>query len=223
MPTSVPLRFVPPGDPDIVALHIYEGPTVNGPFSEIEVVNFSKGAAPDEWTTTFASNALDWFAIDWADDKGAFVGMSPALQGGTGTLVAEIVRRVQERDPSLDIRVIAQEAEAVIEQYKGADPYDPNLTATYQEMAGMTYLVLARSIVGTAIVVGNTESATLGLVSFKSSSSNQTTANVQALLDEAYILLGVNESFVMQLPPLCDGYGYYTYDQSRLASLLNVQ
>lgn len=124
---SVPLDFLPPEEPDFTKLHIYESDNPETGFAEIEVVT-DIGQYPDyitRWVTDKANHTNDWFSIQWEDAKGSLTEMSAAVQGGTRTLVGEIVERVQQRDAEgrIDPNVIAQNAEAVIQFIYKVDPY----------------------------------------------------------------------------------------------------
>lgn len=223
---SVPLTFLAPDDPDLVKLHIWESPSQTGPWSEIEVVTFPTGQPPTEYTTALAANDLDWFAISWEDDKGATSDLSPPVQGGTDLFIHKLVKRVMERNSTLDTRVVTQEAEAIIESFFGDDPYDPSLTATYQQLTGLTYLILARSAIATAVIsssAGSSDisSATLGLISFRSETSTASAiqkaqSDVEDLIDLANEYLGISTSFVMQLEEITTELGISSYDHSRL-------
>src|SRR5262245_28257796 len=100
---TVRLDFTPPGIPDVTKLHIEEAPASGGPFVEIEQV--ASGTYPNYisyYVTQNASSATYWFRIRWETSQGAFTPYSGALQGGTKTLVQEIVDRVMLRNPSLN-------------------------------------------------------------------------------------------------------------------------
>ena len=223
---SVPLSFISPDEPNLIKLHILESTSALGPWSEIEVVTFPLGEPPTDYTTNVAISATDWFSIQWEDNKGAFSDLSPAVQGGVDLLIHKVVKRVMERDSTLDRRVVVQEAEAVIESFFGSDPYSPTLTATYRQLSGLTYLVLARSAIATAVISStsgssNVASATLGLVSFRNeagtaSAVTKAQEDVKALLDLANMYLGISTSFVMQLEEICTTYSLSSYDHSRL-------
>lgn len=222
MPT-VNLRFVPPDMENLVKLTIFESSDVSGPFVKIEDVT-SIGAYPtyiDSYSTSLAVSLTGWFTIQWEDDKGAKSEMSAPVQGGTDSLVWQVVSRVRQRDPSLSEAVIVQEAEAAIQSYFGdtVDPYDPTLEVSYRILNGLVYLSMARSYVTTTVTQGAASSATIGLVSFKSQSGgSSTTVDVQALLDLADQALGVHTSYVMLLEEITVGnsVGRSWLDQSRL-------
>lgn len=227
---SVAFRLVPPDVEDLVLLRIYEGATADGQFNQIEDVN-EIGTYPDyidNYTTNAAADATDWFAVQWIDSKGAVTPLSAPVKGGTTTLVDEITRRVLERDGSLDLRVVTQEAEAAIEQYLGVDPYTTydQASFTYRTLTGLTYATLARAQI-TNLVVSTGEGYTAGLVSQKSDSGGASRDNIEWLIAEANKLLGLSLSFVMLLQDI-DPTGLGTvssisYDQSRLAITLNLE
>lgn len=222
MPVKVPLSWIPPDIPDLAKLYILEGPSATGPFVSIETIT-SIGTYPgyiDHYTTALATSATDWFAIQWEDGVGAKTDISAPIQGGETTLVAEIVKRVRERDSGLSLQVIQQEAEGAIESYFGGDPYDPDLvdTATYGQKNGLTYMVLARALMSTVVASIaaslNVDQATIGLISFKSgtstSSGTKTTSfdSIQKLLDMANALLGLTGSRVLQIADICRERGW---------------
>lgn len=196
---DVTLRLVPPGDPGWVALHVYEAASAAGPWTEIERTT-EIGAYPnyiDTFTTSEAVSRTDWFAIAWEDSTGALDSMSAGIQGGTTTVVGEIIDKVTQRDNSLSDDIVRQEAEAVVESYAGGDPYvvDPT-TVSYRKMLGLVYLTLARCYVF-AEVVGGEEGATIGVVKLQQSATQ--TRNIDALIDLANRYLGISTSRVLQV------------------------
>lgn len=127
----VPLTFIPPTEHDIVALHIYESNNSTDGFVEIE--RTASGTYPDyinNYTTTLANFADDWFAIAWENAEGAISPLSAPIQGGTTTLIGEIVNRVLLRVPDEDENIIVQEAEATVSFiYKVDDPYSIDINS----------------------------------------------------------------------------------------------
>jgi hypothetical protein len=220
---SVPLTFTPPDVPNLTNLHIEESASQSGPFVEIEV-KAGIGTYPDyitEYTTANALNAEDWFRIRFSDAGGLFTPYSVPIKGGTTTLVGEVVKRVRDRDPYLDVRVVAQEAEAAIQSYFGADidPYDPTLTVNYMILNGLAYLTMARSYISIIAASGDVSSATIGLVSFKSDSGSTNLADIERLIDLANQTLGLSFSTIMLLEDIEIGnsiQGITWRDQSRL-------
>src|SRR4051794_40999802 len=100
---SVSLRFVAPDVEDLVSLHILESTSATGPFTEIQTVT-SIGTYPayiDHFTTTLATSALHWFAVQWENAGGVRTEVSAAIQGGTESLVWRIVSRARQRDPGI--------------------------------------------------------------------------------------------------------------------------
>jgi hypothetical protein len=200
----VHLDVIPPNIPDITKLLIYEASSSAGPDTLIETVT-PVGAYPtylSRYTTTAATNALNWFSVDWEDSKGARVGRSTRMQGGTQTVISKLINRVMLRDASLSENIVAQEAEAVIFDYFDvADPYDPALTATPRQLAGLTYLVQARSYIAAVITSSATsDSYTAGLISQKAGDTTVATNRIQliqGLIDQANALLGIATTFVM--------------------------
>lgn len=220
---KVTLDFIPPETDDIAALRIYESASKLGPFVQIDRVT-SIGAAPDyitRYTTDQAVSDNNWFTISWENTAGDIGEQSAPWQGGTTSLVQKIIDRVRERDASLDERIVAQEAEGVIQYVLGddVDPYDPSLAVSYRQLNGMTYLVMARAYIVQSVTTagGNIESATMGLVSFKNASGSSSTIDVGALIDLANRELGIATSFVLQLEDVCQE-PYIVADFSRLTS-----
>lgn len=200
---SVALDFIPPDDTDIVALRIYEGGTSVGPFVQIERVT-AVGVSPTyitHYTTALATSNTDWFAIAWENAGGVVSEMSQSVGGGTETLVDKIVKRVRERSPALDIRVVAQETEAAIQRYLGdtVNPYDPTLVVSYRALNGLVYLVLAHAMIVESMLASQSASATIGLVSFKRDSTLRNTADLDKLIKLANAELGINSSVVLEL------------------------
>jgi hypothetical protein len=225
MPVPVTINFVPPDEPNIVALRIYEAPAETGPFVQVERTT-AVGTSPGyitQYTTALASAALDWFAIAWENSAGEVSAMSVPIKGGTETWVGEIVKRVLERDSSLDERVVTQEAEAVIESL-GIDPYSDAAGAQFRQLAGMTYLTMARSMIARVVTTSSTvnaSSGTIGLVSWKNDASTASAvqkvqADVSSLIDIANSYLGISTSFVLQLEDIVGEIGLSSYDHSRL-------
>ena len=204
---SVPLDFLPPIDPGATALHIYEAANPEGPFSEIETVT-AVGTYPNyitRYTTDSAAVATDWFAIAWEYEAGVLGDMSEPIQGGTETLIGEVVSRVLLRDSTINENVAAQEAEAAIESvFPGVDVKTLTRTdATARELSGLTMLTMARvAIVG--LLATNSAAGldfTAGIVSVKQSSgsSRPDLKTIQALLKQAEGFLGQTYSFFLLL------------------------
>lgn len=221
---DVPLNFIPPGEEGVTALLIYESGAQAGPFVPIETVT-AVGTYPDyitEYMTSAATAADDWFTISWLIN-GIETEMSQPIKGGTTTLVQKIIDRVRDRDRFLSERVVAQEAEAAIQQAFGdnVDPYDSALVAStsYRKLMGLVYLTMARSYVFGPLAQGSSsvESATMGLVSIKESSSTTDEKAIQKLLDLANAELGLSTSYVMLMEDAEEAQ-YITYDHSRLVS-----
>ena len=203
MPAKIRLKFVPPYEEDLVSLLVYEGVASDGPWTLIDTVT-EIGTYPtyiNDYTTVNAQSSTDWFAIDWEDSKGARLGLSQAIQGGTENLVGEIVERIQLRDPNVDERVAQQEAEAAIQQYYGVDPYTVDASeANYVIKRGLTMLSLARILlVNVSSTVGVTSGYVAGLVSqtANNASIQNVTANAKDLLDQAMKDLGLSYSTIL--------------------------
>lgn len=210
MPASVFLNFTPPDREDLVKLYIYESDDSDGPWTLIEtVVPPALGTYPDyisHYTTNLAGSNLHWFSIQWEDSKGAKTQQSNAIQGGTSTLVGEIVDRVMARDNSLDEQVVLAEAEALIERYFGTDPYtvDPS-TVGYATKNSLAKMVQAKSMYSFLVTsTGSSSSWAAGLVSMKSSTTEVTTSLeiIKSLLAEAARELGLQVSVVAQMTGL---------------------
>lgn len=203
---KVPLDFLPPTAPDITKLHIYEATVKTGPFVEIELVT-AVGTYPtyiSHYVTSNATLALNWFAIAWEDAAGAVSDMSSPIKGGTDTVVEQVVTRMLQRDSTISLAIAVQEAEALVQTYFGVDdPYDPALKATYTQLNGLTYLAMARSYIFSVIKSGNVEKATMGLVSFQTSTGSTKTVDIQALIDLANLTLGIGTSIILQMAEIC--------------------
>jgi hypothetical protein len=204
---SVPLDFLPPTASDIVALLIYEGPAVEGPFQQIERVT-AVGTYPNyitRYTTDAAANASNWFAIAWENADGLITPLSASLQGGSTTLVQTLIDRVLLRDPSLNEVIVAQEAEAAISEFFMVDdPYTVDPKVAPRILSGLTYFTMARAYVAKASTTAATAGGkwVAGLVSLDTSSSSKTTNvwdNIEALLRIANRELGRSYSVILLL------------------------
>lgn len=178
----VPLKFIPPIEDNIVTLHIFESPD-NTENSYVEIDNTPAGVYPDyirEYTTTKATSASDWFAIQWEDSAGARSPLSAGVKGGVNTLVGEIVDRVLLRNADLNENIVAEEAEAVIAWvYKVDDPYSVDLTTVNKLwLTELANLALVASMYVNTVVQSSASSTsyTAGMIS-ESSSVNQTAQN----------------------------------------------
>lgn len=211
---SVRLTFLPPEISDLVALRIYEATAKEGAFSQIERTT-SVGTSPywiNEYTTSLAASATDWFEIAWEDSGGAVSVPSAPIQGGTQTLVGILVERLQLRDSTINETVAAQEAEAAISQYFNIDdPYsiDPS-TVSPKILQGLTLLSLAWTYTVTQVTSGSVQKFTAGLVSLDSGSSSSTVskASIDQLMKLANNLLGRNFSTIMQLKSIAVAGGF---------------
>lgn len=222
---SVFLNFTPPDREELTTLRIFEATDKSGPWTEIEAVT-EIGTYPNyisSYTTNLASNAINWFSIQWEDAKGAKTDQSNAIQGGTETLVGEIVDRVLVRDGTLDEQVVLAETEALIERYFGVDPYtvDPN-SVGYATKNSLAKMVQAKSMYSKVVTSSSTSGGwTAGLVSMKSSSGDSTTSMdiIDSLMKEAARELGVGVSIVAQMMaiPIAGGFSQIvSADISRL-------
>lgn len=198
---TVRLDFIPPTDPDLVSLKIFESSAKGGPFNQIEDVTVI-GEYPNyisTYTTTAAQQIDSWFAIDWFDDKGGHLGMSDPIQGNADLLLAEIVSRVMTRDPTINENIIYDEAQAVLELFlpPGTDIEDaPMDMASYSERSGLTLLTMARCYIFS--ISEGEEEYTVGLVSQKLKSA-RSTDYVEALLRRAEAALGLSYSAILQM------------------------
>ena len=229
--STVAIDFTPPDISGIVALRIYESGTKTGTFAQIERTT-DIGEYPtyiSRYTTNLATNATDWFKIAWEDTKGAISIESVPMQGGTTTLVATLVNRVMLRDSTLNEVVVTQITEAMIcKILQTEDPYDVTLTATYDQLEGMTLMILARSNMHMIMESASaSDSYTAGLISIKSSSSSKTSSTdlIQWLIDQANLLLGLNYSVVLLMEDISIGgaISAWEHDQSRLAITTYLQ
>lgn len=226
MPESVFLRFTAPDREDLVKLRIFESVAAEGPWTNVieEVTGVDLGTYPDyisQYTTNLAASKTNWFSIQWEDDKGAVTEISNPVQGGTSTLVGEIIALVGERDITLDDQVVRQETEFAIETYFGSDPYLAT-TDSYRVKVGLARLVQARSMMSTLATASGTNSGwTAGLVSMKSGTSASTSENlIRWLLEEAANGLGLSVARVAQMAQMVIAGGLSTYNGNGTAPVL---
>jgi hypothetical protein len=216
---TVRLDFIPPTDPDLVSLKIYEATTKDGIFAEIEEVT-AIGTYPNylsTYATVEATSIDNWFAVDWFDDKGGHLGMSDPIPGNTDLLLGEIVGRVMTRDSSINENIIYDEAQAVLELFlpAGTDVEDAPLEmATYNERSGLTLLTMARCYIF-SITEGEME-YTVGLVSQKVKNTRSLDF-IKELLRKAESQLGISHSAILQMAEIPVGIETNaTVDLSRL-------
>jgi len=204
---SVALDFLPPTNPDIVSLSIFEGTSQDGEFTLIETVT-EIGEYPNyltRYTTDQAVSTANWFRIQWTDNKGAITDFSGAVQGGTYLLISKLIDRVMLRDATLDENLVAQVCEWVVARFFVTEtPYDAAIVATYAQLEGLTLLSLARAQLHSLAQTQTDESYTAGLVSQKSGSGSLASkkALIGMLVNEANALLGINCSVVLLLEEL---------------------
>jgi hypothetical protein len=179
----------------------------------VEIANIPVAAGEVlESVNVDATLATDWFAIQWADDQAAWLTpLSPPVKSGEESFVQTIVDRVLQRDRTLDADIVRQEAEAAIEHTFNQNPYGVSLAdipegKQYQTINGLVYLAMARSYIAASGSTSNVQSATLGIVSFRSESGTQRTVDVEALLALANQELGISTSVVLQMEDIaqCD-------------------
>lgn len=234
MPVPIRFDFVPPAQDDVVALRIYESSTEGGIYSQIERTT-DVGVYPtyiSHYTTQNALSSTDWFKIAW-EMVGDVIGpTSPPIQGGSSqTLISRVIERVMQRDGTLDESVVGQEAEGAISGYYGVDdPYDPDLTATYRQLNGLVYLVLARSQLVKMLASASSSTAdsfTIGLVSAKAESGTATQvrseAAIKKLLDMAMADLGIPLSLILELAEPTSSVGLTSSDHSRLIGWVGLE
>jgi hypothetical protein len=218
---SVTLEFIPPDEPDLALLHVYESTAADSTFAEID--SAAAGTYPNyitRYTTTLASSADDWFAIAWENTAGTIGGMSQPLQGGSTTVVSEIVNRVLLRDPSLNPIIVGQEAEVAVCEYYGVnDPYSISMDqVTPQVLSGLTYYTMARCYIVTATTQITTTATsagkwTAGIVSMDAGGSSSSTKTsgiwdaIDRLLKAANLELGWNQDRILLMKQISAG-GY---------------
>jgi hypothetical protein len=209
---TVILDFLPPEDTDIVTLHVGESPDSDGVFTEL--ATHPSGSYPDyisKVTVTDAVSVDDWFRIAWENDSGGMTQWSDPVQGNTTTYLSKLIDRVLLRAPNLNENVVAQEAEAIIEEVLHVDPYaSDSLTVKYKIWNGMTLMTIARAqLTELAAQTSSSASWTAGLVSLKSDSASALTIQgVRDLIDEASRLLGYSSGRIAQMvvPEIACGY-----------------
>lgn len=221
---SVHLRFSAPAREDLTKLRIFEAASPAGPWiTPIEILDLVAAGKvfPDylsEYTTDDAANTTDWFAIQWEDAGGARTEISNAMQGGTTTMVGEIIDLVAERDHTLDEQTVRQETEFAIESYFGKDPYTVDTdTTNYRIRIGLARIVQARSMLNRLAATsssGTSSGWTAGLVSMKSGSDSQSASEglIRWLLQEAGNLLGWNYARVAQMATVVIAGGQSAYE-----------
>lgn len=218
MPVPVPLNLVVPDEPDFVALHIYEALDEVTPLDEIEIVAVDYPNYPTLYTTAFATAENYWFAVRWKDDKGAFTDYSLRVQGGTFSVLADIVDRIQRRDGTVDEEVAFQEAEAVLEEIYGTTAPDP-ATVTKRKMSGMVALTMARIYYFRLLTTSSSVTQfTAGLVSVKTGDVEKTRSNIKELMVYAESKLGLSASRIAYaaMPEIAGGAAVVAADLSRL-------
>lgn len=227
MAVSVPLSFVPPPDPDIVRLHVFESNNPVSGFTEIDSV--LTGTYPNyitRYVTALANSVDDWFAIQWEDASGARSALSAPIKGGTTTLIGELIERVMLRSSTLDENVVLQEAEAVVSFiYKVDDPYSVNIASVNSLwLTELTTLVLAASLYVTTTIQGaTTQDYTAGLISERNSIDTRSVQeNLERLERRALRRLGIGGSLIASIADskyLVSVTGVKTsFDSSRLLS-----
>ena len=219
MSVSVTLEFIPSDEPDLKALHVYESSAVDGTFMHIDETE-SIGTYPNwitRYTTDKATQLDYWFAISWENTAGVEGELSAPMQGGSTSLVSELVNRVLLRDPTLNKIIVGQEAEMAISIYfNTTDPYSiPTDSVTPLELSGLTYLTMARCYiikVATMTSAGAANKWTTGLVSMDTSITSKSAQapwdNIENLMKLANIQLGRNYSVILQAKEIAVAGGY---------------
>lgn len=233
MSVSVTLEFIPPDEPDLKALHIYEAPAVDGTYVSIDETE-SIGTYPN-WITRYTTDqagVLDhWFAIAWENTAGVEGELSAPMQGGSTSLVSEISNRVLLRDPTLNKIIVGQEAESAISiYYNTSDPYSiPVDSVSPLVMSGLTYLTMARCYivrVSTQASSGAANKWTTGLVSMDTSVSSASVAapwdNIENLMKLANIELGRNYSVILLAEEIGVAGGYKISKGKLTTSLMGI-
>lgn len=223
------LDFLPPTDPDIVKLHIYESPTQTGSFSEIEFAT-AVGTYPNyisRYTVQNAASVTDWFSIAWEDANGVVSPLSEPIQGGTTTLVQILIDRLMLRDASLNENIIAQEAESAISEYFNVDDpltIDPT-TVSPRILSGLTFMALARAYIARMVTASQANKWAAGIVSMDTSTGTKTSwDNIDRLIEMANRELGRNYSTILFLKEISVANGMLTLksvDVSR--SIIEIQ
>jgi len=199
----VELQFLPPDTSDIQTLHVEEASSADGAFTEIQT--FPAGSSPEYISSVEVTNAidpLDWFRIRWQDSVGNFTPYSQPIQGGTTTIVAQVMDRVILRNPTVNSLIAGQEAEAVVADYFSVnDPYSIDPTqANPKLLSGLTLLALARVYTLRLISAGTTAKWSSGLVSMDTSTNTaQTWGAVDKMIELANRELGRNYSVVAMI------------------------
>jgi len=209
---SVTLEFIPPDEPDLLALHVYESDASDGTFLEIDVTQ-AIGVYPHyitRFTTTHATAISDWFAIAWENTANVTGELSAPMQGGSTTLVSEIVNRVMLRDPTLNPIIVGQEAEVAVCEYYGVnDPYSINPDDVPPKiMSGLTYYTMARCYIVTATTsitrtAGSANKWVAGIVSMDTGATASASMQkgmwdaIDNLLKAANLELGWNQDRIL--------------------------
>lgn len=199
MPFPIPLSFIPPTDPDIVTLHIWESSLPDLGFTEIDQT--PAGIYPDyinRYVTEKANSPTDWFAIQWEDSSGARSTLSASIKGGTTTLVGDITERVLLRDDSFDEIEVVQESEAIVSWIYGVnDPYSiDSSTVSKLWLTELSILVMVACLYLRTAQSGLSASYSAGMISESSSSATNNFDALDRLEKRALKRLGIGGSRV---------------------------
>jgi hypothetical protein len=198
---AVHLEFLPPDEDNIISLRVEEASSMLGVYTEKATI--PAGTYPNyirDADVTGVTSGNDWFRIRWADSNGNFTPYSAPIQGGTITIVAQVMDRTILRDPLINPLVAGQEAEAAVSQYFMVDdPYSvPSSEATPKILSGLTLLTLARAYTLRLITGGTQQKWTAGLVSMdQGSTATQSWAAIDKMIELANNELGRNYSRIL--------------------------
>lgn len=202
----IPLFFIPPSDPDIVTLHVFESDNAETGFVEIDSV--SAGNYPNYISRFVTLNGIspnDWFAIQWEDAGGAKSVLSAPIQCGTNTLIGEIVDRALLRSPGLNENIVLQEAEGIVSWvYKVEDPYTINLdTVNAIWLNGLSELTMVAALyVTSAENQALSQGYSAGIISESQGSSKDALDALERLEKRILRRMGIGGSFIAQMNPL---------------------
>lgn len=210
---AVELQFLPAEEEGMVTLHVEEASSKDGPFALVQ--SFPAGTYPTyihEVVVTNAQATLDWFRIYWEDSNGSYTPHSSPVQGGSSTIVAQVMDRVMLRDPAVEPLIAGQEAEASVSEYFNVDdPYAVEVSkASPRVLSGLTLLTLARCYT-VRLITGSGQTArwSAGLVSMQ---SGQTTTQSWDAIDRMVNLankeLQRNYSAVLLMEEISVAHGY---------------
>jgi hypothetical protein len=210
---AVELQFLPAEEEGMVTLHVEQSSLQGGPFTEIQ--SFPAGTYPNYIHEAVVTNATDpsyWFRIRWEDASGNYTPFSDPVQGGTTSIVAQVMNRVILRDPSVETLIAGQEAEAAVSEYFNVDdPYSVEASKVNPRiLSGLTLLTLARAYTVRLITgAGQTARWSAGLISMQSgTTSTQSWDAIDKMVTLANRELQRNYSAVLLLNEITVGGRY---------------